>query len=824
MVEVRDRYEAYYADKLWDLLPTIYRMEDTYAFDQKGPLREMVDRIGAQAAVLRRGMDRLWEDQSIETCDDWVIPYIADLLATNLVASLDGRGQRLDAAKTIYYRRRKGTVSVLEELAADITGWQARVVEFCRRLGRPRHNLDPEIGLPSASDDPVGARALQLAEGLVGPLTDTAIGGWADLRDAYGATRSRSAFDEFFHTADMRRGRGMVGWHNIPRLGVFLWRLYSFPVMGGTPVKVDGCPGQFTFDPTGREVPLFARTRGSDAYRDAWVSPEEWQLPTPISKPLLDAILALRSATPEARPYPNQNASLYPESLAVLAQAGSFYDPVPPNTLTIWPERGRFALDSSVESPDLRASYHYGFSSTIGAGAYDRRGPGEAPRPEPVQTVRGGGSELVAPLSSLAGSGTVSIEDSLTYGQVSDVGGGTPIRAATIRAANRQRPVIRVEGTSEWRLTGQADATLTLEGLFLSGCDLVLSGGFDTVRLRCCTFDPGNAGKLSDIFAQASDGRDLVPSRIQVEGGTVRHLEIERCVTGPIRTLANGSIERLTISDSVVQAIRTSAPDRRFDEADLKDAARLAIRLRDRNDPLSSYIYGRSPASTRQRLNNYSGAAEPSLTLRRAIASGLNRLLAVPDLYDQRRFGSRRISPAAWRPYAGRPRGDELLRLNRRLLERAYPAELADGAIAVHEGEARLERCTLLGPANLHRLEASECVLDDVVQVEDAQHGCVRFSAWSTGSVLPRQYESVEISPEWPIFTTREFGQPGYAQLLTSVDTAIISGATISEGAENGSQMGAFARELHPIKERSLRIKYDEFMPVGLVPVIIYVT
>jgi hypothetical protein len=36
--------------------------------------------------------------------------------------------------------------------------------------------------------------------------------------------------------------------------------------------------------------------------------------------------------------------------------------------------------------------------------------------------------------------------------------------------------------------------------------------------------------------------------------------------------------------------------------------------------------------------------------------------------------------------------------------------------------------------------------------------------------------------------------------------------------------MGVFAREKGPIKERSLRIKYAEFMPLGLTPVLIYVT
>src|SRR6266567_2679488 len=95
--------------------------------------------------------------------------YNADLLATNLVASLDARGQRLDVANTIYYRRRKGTVAILEEIAFDITGWNARVVEFFRRLGRTRHNLDPKIGRQSITDPDV--RTLQLGEGLVGNFT-----------------------------------------------------------------------------------------------------------------------------------------------------------------------------------------------------------------------------------------------------------------------------------------------------------------------------------------------------------------------------------------------------------------------------------------------------------------------------------------------------------------------------------------------------------------------------------------------------------------------------------------------------------------------------
>ncbi len=172
MAEVDDGYETYYAERLWQLLPAVYRTADTDSFTAAGPLRELLNRIGTQVAVVRRSIDRLWADQSIETCDDWVIPYIGDLLGTNLVGHLDPRAHRLDVAKTIRYRRRKGTLQVLEELALDVTGWTAHVVEGFRRLARTRHGLDPAIGptaFPSASPADV-AQLLQI-EDLTGLLT-----------------------------------------------------------------------------------------------------------------------------------------------------------------------------------------------------------------------------------------------------------------------------------------------------------------------------------------------------------------------------------------------------------------------------------------------------------------------------------------------------------------------------------------------------------------------------------------------------------------------------------------------------------------------------
>jgi hypothetical protein len=77
-----------------------------------------------------------------------------------------------------------------------------------------------------------------------------------------------------------------------------------------------------------------------------------------------------------------------------------------------------------------------------------------------------------------------------------------------------------------------------------------------------------------------------------------------------------------------------------------------------------------------------------------------------------------------------------------------------------------------------------------------------------------------------PIFVSRVFGMAAYAQIAAQADVAILApvDGSIREGAQNGSEMGAFSLEKNAIKERSLRIKFEEYMPVGLVPVLVFVT
>ncbi len=376
MADIADGYDRYYSDKLWSLLPAIYRVMDPTTPDgTTGPLQELTSRIGAQVAIVRRSIDRMWQDQSIETCDDWVIPYIAALVGAGPAI-----GQRRELLSAIHDRRRKGGLAALEETAFGVTGWDGKVVELFRRLARTRHGLDPAIGWPLSRKDASGP-SLRVASGLLGRRTRTAMGGCADLRNVYGASRSQTPFDELFHTADVRAGRGRTGWQNIPHLGVFVFRLQSFPLDGVTPVEDAHHPGELTFDPTGRETPLFV---GAGAAVGGQESVDEASLPVPLDGPLLfgDMRRVYASVDPTTQATSANALRLYeveggtktlvtPDRVTVGARPH-------PNKYAIDPTRGRFRLPAGKDPASVLVGYHYAFSSTIGAGGYDRSDAGLA--------------------------------------------------------------------------------------------------------------------------------------------------------------------------------------------------------------------------------------------------------------------------------------------------------------------------------------------------------------------------------------------------------------------------------------------------------------
>ena len=74
-----------------------------------GPLRALLSIVAEQAAVLEDNLDQLYDDLFIETCADWVVPYIGDLVGARGIFVFPGArfSQRAFVANTMTYRRRK---------------------------------------------------------------------------------------------------------------------------------------------------------------------------------------------------------------------------------------------------------------------------------------------------------------------------------------------------------------------------------------------------------------------------------------------------------------------------------------------------------------------------------------------------------------------------------------------------------------------------------------------------------------------------------------------------------------------------------------------
>jgi len=98
------------------------------------------------------------------------------------------------------------------------------------------------------------------------------------------------------------------------------------------------------------------------------------------------------------------------------------------------------------------------------------------------------------------------------------------------------------------------------------------------------------------------------------------------------------------------------------------------------------------------------------------------------------------------------------------------------------------------------------------------QEGCVRFSFVPEGARTPRRFECVEhsIASPQPIFFATRYGLPGYMKLLPETPDII------RRGADDGGEMGAFHFVLGPLRETDLRVRMQEYLPVGLEFGIIY--
>src|SRR3569833_3611855 len=107
------------ADRLASLLPTLYRLRDA---ERGRPFHALLEAFAGELAALEENIEQLYDDQFIETCADWVVPYIGDLIGYRPMHGVAPKisAPRSEVANTIRFRRRKGTALMLEEKATDV--------------------------------------------------------------------------------------------------------------------------------------------------------------------------------------------------------------------------------------------------------------------------------------------------------------------------------------------------------------------------------------------------------------------------------------------------------------------------------------------------------------------------------------------------------------------------------------------------------------------------------------------------------------------------------------------------------------------------------
>jgi hypothetical protein len=346
------------AAQLFALLPAVYRTRDAA---NGGPLAALFAVMAAQSAIVEDNIEQLYDDQFIETCATWVVPYIGDLIGYNSIYQVTGAefDSRAEVANTIGYRRRKGTLIALEQVARDVSGRACVAVEEFKRLivtesmrdVRPRHAATADLRRVSALD-----------------RLDTAFdvsNRTIDVRRI--APRLRPAADPDAAPLDIAlHGPGRF---NIPNVAVCLWRWKARLVTGAPAYALGG--GRYKFSPLGHDMPLFVNPPPRTAF-DRLTGGTD--VPQPIAR---DEFARNIPA------YYGPNLQLVADGTPIDAKQiccanladrpGGAWCNVAPGFVAIDPELGRIRFAANVPTPrTLLVTYCYGFPAEIGGGPYDR--------------------------------------------------------------------------------------------------------------------------------------------------------------------------------------------------------------------------------------------------------------------------------------------------------------------------------------------------------------------------------------------------------------------------------------------------------------------
>lgn len=756
-------------DRLYNLLPAIYRIRDSA---EGQPLQALLAVIESELQSLEADIDGLYDDWFIETAAEWVVPYLGDLLGVRGLnaGSPDTFSLRAYVANTLAYRRRKGTATMLEQLARDVTGWEARAVEFFELLGTTQY-LNHTRPYNFRTPDLRQADALELLETPFGTAAHT-----ADVR----------------HIADYDHRSLSRGKYNIPDIGIFLWRLGAYDVSLG-----DACPaapGFYTFNPLGYDKPLFNAPRTE---REISHLAEEINVPASLRRrPLYAELEAWRLALtqgadfspvyfdPEApvfQVFVEDNPQPVPSEQIMICDLSTWRNSPPskdyphldgtpetrPIALTVDPVLGRLAFPAGVAPARVQVSYTYGFSGDVGGGPYNRslsladELPG-GPDPQSQVVWQVGVSKNIPPVpgqiyATLTEAvqqwngqpegtvGVIAIMDSSTYSENLTSGDtiliptgsqllviaadwpafedpalpGVTVRRVGDLIPDGLRP--HLQGNISVRGTAPANdpnpGGLAIDGLLIEGRLRVLAGSLGGLQVNHCTLVPDPSFPANQL------GLGVTTQNAQLA------ISLNRTICGPISLPE--SVPSLSVSASIIdQASLSSAIN--------ADGVNLMIR--------ESTVFG--PVSVR--------SLEAS-----------NSIFTDRVMVEQRQSAPGGNTPCV--RYTFTP---------------------------INSETPRRYRCQ-----------------PDLALEQEAQ----ALGKKSAADLTVAQRQRV-VSRVKPSFHSTHYGDPDYAQLSFGSDPGVLT------GAEEGAEMGVWFYLQQPQRETNLRSSLDEYLRFGLEAGIFFVT
>jgi len=852
-----------YAASLYRLLPALYRGRD-----QKGELQRFLELFADELWRMRERLGQQWSDQSIESCQPWVIPYLAELVGTEVLFD-DAARNRVDVKNTIHWRRRKGTVAGLGELAAGIGGGGALVAEMLERTAWMQNLVHVRLG---ATFTP-------------------------NLRDGEAIAALATPFSSARALADLRPGGPRAGWYGPRKLAVFEWPLASYPVRHAVPALVG--TGRYRFAPLGVDLPLHA---GGDKQAVCGGAPAG----SDLCRPNADHV-AIR--TRDARSHPQVYVgtpvgfSIHEDGIALVSGAAA---PAAPSTAPaldfaeLAKSRGLVAADATLFAAPLRFSVE---AVRLGAVLQTING-----QPSPVGYS--GGQPWAAQLQLRNAHGTLAL-DGVTpdFGYVAGVAPYEPDRgefhhpvlllrirnAAAATASFPESEVIARNGeghalqlflparagmpaAAELYVYAAADGSTYFAradhgaGTPDLNPDASLFGAYGALhlaraaegqmRLRpghpaapnrfrravmrsLCCWDKPLAPPLAsgEVAIDPERGRFAFPAG-EAPAGEVS-VSFRYAFTGevgagpyarPDLAQATLTVARTRNADhATLQAAIDAAPDGAaapviieiLDSATYSEALAidhrsfpggLTLQAADQETPCvvkpgagANLLTVQNSQIAELRLDGLTLAGGNV-----AVSGDVGRLVLKNCSLSPQTAGvtlagsnaSVQLAQSICGPVAiAAPEGS--LEVTDSIVQHPSASVEAPGghpALAFAGGVGRLERSTLIGDLALHSGYLSSLLLYGELALADPGAGCLRFSR------LPGPFAKTgfRCTDAVPVFASLRFGDPGYCHLHPN------TAAELGRGAEEGGEVGAFYRAGLPWRTQNVGVRLAEYLPAGL--------